>query len=134
MLTERIADHAAAYGIAGETVDGNDVEAVFAAASRAAATVRTSRKPFLLETQTYRLRGHYEPDDQAYVDAAELARWRARDPIALAAARLAGTGSLTDAGLRAMERDSRGRIEQAVAFAVASPYPALAELTTHVYA
>ncbi|HET9903827.1 MAG TPA: thiamine pyrophosphate-dependent dehydrogenase E1 component subunit alpha [Xanthobacteraceae bacterium] len=134
MLTEHIADRAAAYGIEGETVDGNDVEAVFAAASRAAAKVRATRKPFLLEVATYRLRGHYEPDDQAYVDPEELARWRARDPIALAEAKLKETGRLNENGLRALERGVRDRIAQAIAFAEASPYPALTELTTQVYA
>jgi pyruvate dehydrogenase E1 component alpha subunit len=43
--------------------------------------IRASGEPRFLELQTYRLRGHFEPDDQAYVDAAELASWRARDPI-----------------------------------------------------
>ena len=44
--------------------------------------------PFLLETKTYRLRGHFEPDDQGYVDKAELASWKARDPIAALRAKL----------------------------------------------
>ena len=77
MLVDHIATRAAAYGIEGTTVDGNDVEAVHDAATReAVADIRETRKPFLLETYTYRLRGHFEPDDQAYVDPAELAAWK----------------------------------------------------------
>jgi pyruvate dehydrogenase E1 component alpha subunit len=72
MLTDRIATRAAAYGIEGITVDGNDVLAVHAAAIEAAAKVRKTRKPLLLETYTYRTRGHYEPDDLGYVDPKEL--------------------------------------------------------------
>ena len=65
-------------------VDGNDVEAVHAAARDAAASIRARRQAVLpRDSYTYRQRGHFEPDDQAYVDPAELARWKPRDPIAL---------------------------------------------------
>ncbi len=134
MVGEHISARAGGYGIASASIDGNDVEAVFVAASAAAAQVRDTQRPFLLETMTYRLRGHYEPDDQSYVDPEELAHWCTRDPIALYAQRLAARGMLDaacDADLRARVE---GRIATAAAFACASPLPALAELTTDVYA
>ena len=53
-------------------------DAVHAAAKKAVLSIRETRQPILLETYTYRLRGHFEPDDQSYVNGAELARWRAR--------------------------------------------------------
>ena len=134
MLTEDISSRAAAYGIEGRTVDGNDVEAVLAAATEAAAKVRETQMPFLLETKTYRLRGHFEPDDQGYVDRAELASWKARDPIAALRARLLESGALTAEGAAAIEARVGERLDSAFAFAADSPWPSLDELTTHVYA
>jgi pyruvate dehydrogenase E1 component alpha subunit len=96
--------------------------------------VRRERKPFLLETYTYRLRGHMEPDDQWYVDPEELAMWRRRDPIVTLSRRLVDGGALTDAAVNEARDRAAGAIERAAAFAVESPYPDPAELTTDVYA
>jgi acetoin:2,6-dichlorophenolindophenol oxidoreductase subunit alpha len=90
--------------------------------------------PYFLETTTYRLRGHFEPDDQSYVDPAELAAWRTRDPIETTQAKLVAGGMLTADDIVAMEERVRTVIERAVAFAVASPFPAPSELFTDVYA
>jgi len=134
MHGEYVSAHAAAYGMASATVDGNDAQAVFAAAQKAIATIRDTGKPYLLETWTYRLRGHFEPDDQSYVDAQELAFWRERDPIPRLSQRLLADLSLTVSELEAMRLRAGEQVEQALAFAQASPFPELAELTTDVYA
>ena len=131
---EHVADWAAGYGVVARTVDGNDVDAVLAAASEAAARVRESGQPFLLETYTYRTRGHFEPDDQGYVDAAELAAWRARDPIARYRERLLDAGMLTAAEADELAARVTSRIAAARAFADASPYPSAADLASGVYA
>ena len=130
MLADHVSDFGRAYGVQSHTVDGNDVEAVMTAARDAAAYVRKYRKPFLLETYTYRLRGHMEPDDQAYVDKNELEAWRKKDPIATLEARL----GLSHEELEAMRERARTKVQNAVGYAVASPYPAVDELTTGVYA
>lgn len=134
MLTESIADRAAAYGIEGIAVDGNDVEAVYAAAKDAVERIRETSKPILLETRTYRMRGHYEPDDQSYVDPAELARWAAKDPIETMTRRLLSGGAVTAADLEAMRGRVESRLAQALTFAAESPYPDFSELMTDVYA
>ncbi len=131
---EHISDWAASYGIPARTVDGNDVSAVFAAAQEAAAQVRESGRPYLLETWTYRTRGHFEPDDQAYVDPAEREAWLARDPIAMCRDRLIADGHLTPAQSAAMADKVASRIAVAQAFAEASPFPDVSELTRDVYA
>ena len=133
-LAETVGPQAAVYGMAWATVDGNDVEAAHAAAERAVAAVRASRKPFLLEVLTYRLRGHFEPDDQSYVDPDELARWRERDPIVALRRRLQEAGHLSASALRDIEASARRSMEEAVAFAESSPYPGVEELSTAVYA
>ena len=134
MKADHLSDFAAPYRMPGKTVDGNDVEAVAAAAREAVAFVRKSRRPYLLETYTYRLRGHMEPDDQAYVDKTELASWKARDPIASLEARLLGRGIVGERELGAMKSRVRETIEEAAAFALASPWPSFDELATDVYA
>ena len=128
MLTDHISDWGKSYGVTARTVDGNDVVEVMDAAKAAVDYVRATRKPFLLETYTYRLRGHMEPDDQAYVDPSELASWRKKDPIARY------EGSIDPRELESMKARVAERIENAAAFAIGSPYPSFDELTTDVYA
>jgi pyruvate dehydrogenase E1 component alpha subunit len=134
MTGEHIADRGAAYGIDSATVDGNDVLAVQHAALEASAQVCGSGRPFLLETWTCRSRGHFEPDDQAYVDPTEHSAWLARDPIARSRQRLADNGRLPHADAAALDQRLRQRIATALAFAEASPFPTLDELSTDVYA
>jgi len=134
MADEAIARWAEGHGLPTRRVDGNDVEEVLAASREAAAHIRASGTPFFLELLTYRQRGHFEPDDQAYVDRRELAAWLERDPIRLQRRRLLERGELTAAEAEALERQARERIATALAFAQASPWPDAARLTDHVYA
>ena len=133
MRNDHVADWARSY-MPAATIDGNDVEAVREAAQQAADYVRKNRKPYFLETYTYRLRGHLEPDDQAYVNKDELASWQEKDPIATLEARLLNSGALTILELEEMKERVAQTIDAAEAFADASPYPSFAEMTTDVYA
>jgi pyruvate dehydrogenase E1 component alpha subunit len=134
MLTDHVSEFARAYGVPSKTVDGNDVEVVSEAARHAIDYVRMMRKPYLLETYTYRLRGHMEPDDQKYVDKNELESWKRRDPISLIQNRLQRNGELTQDEIDAMWKRVQQRVEDAAQFAIESPYPSFDEMTTDVYA
>jgi pyruvate dehydrogenase E1 component alpha subunit len=134
MRAERIGPWAASYEMESASVDGNDVQAVRRAAEDALATVRRSGRPFLLETVTYRLRGHFEPDDQAYVDPQELAAWKARDPLLLAHQALLQAAAAGEDGLATLAARAEQPVDSAVAFARNSPYPDRSELTTDIYA
>ncbi len=134
MLTNHISEWARPYGIEAKTVDGNDVEAVLDAAKEASDRVRTTRQPYLLETYTYRLRGHMEPDDQSYVDPNELAFWKQRDPITTFAHQLIERGVITPDELSEMKEQAHRMVEDATEFALNSPYPSFDELTTDIYA
>jgi TPP-dependent pyruvate/acetoin dehydrogenase alpha subunit len=134
MLIDHISSRAAGYGIEGLTVDGNDVEAVLKAATDAVGKIRKTRKPILLETYTYRLRGHFEPDDQKYVDPQELAAWVARDPIDHLRQKLLAEGRLSAADIEGMQQRVQAAVAKAVEFASSSPFPDAAELITDVYA
>jgi pyruvate dehydrogenase E1 component alpha subunit len=134
MRIDNISGWASRYGIESLTVDGNDVEAVHAAARGAVAQVKKTGRPFFLETYTYRMHGHMEIDDQSYVDPAELAAWAAKDPIQRFQDRLLRQGFLTAAEIAGIEARVRSTMDAAADFAAASPYPDPAELTTDVYA
>lgn len=134
MLGEHIAPWAQSLGVEAEQVDGNDVFAVHAAAEAACERIRADGRPRLLELSTYRLRGHLEPDDPQAADAAELALWRERDPLKHCIAALLAGGHADAAGIERMSRAAHARIEAALAFAEASPYPAADELLADVYA
>jgi pyruvate dehydrogenase E1 component alpha subunit len=130
-----VAGRAAGYGIPGVVVDGNDVIAVFQAASQAVERARSGAGPTVIECKTYRWRAHTErrgqPDPR---DPAEREAWRKKDPIALLERQLRAQDELDDTGLQAIEGDIMGAIERAVAFAEASPFPLPEQATDDVFA
>ena len=128
-----VAERAAAYGVEASQVDGNDVAAVQEAALAAAASCRSGDGPLLLEAETYRWQGHYEGDAQPYKPKDEVAAWRDRDPLALAAQRLVSEGAAAEDELRAVEERASERVEQAVERARAADPPALEEAFKHVF-
>lgn len=134
MAENAISDWARSHGLTTTRVDGNDVGAVYDAARRAVDAIRATNRPQFLELITYRLRGHFEPDDQAYVDTDELHWWQGREPIQRLQRQLQESGALDPAALEAMEQRVAGQIAAAEAFARASPWPAADGLTRHVYA
>lgn len=138
VATPNVADRAAAYGIPGVIVDGNDIFAVHAAAAAAVARARAGEGPTLIEAKTYRHRSHTERVDQPDVrPAEEIAAWKTpeKDPIPRLIAYLqAQHGQLDDAQLAALEAAVANDIEAAVAFAKASPLPTLASALEDVFA
>jgi acetoin:2,6-dichlorophenolindophenol oxidoreductase subunit alpha len=134
MGVEYISDWPLRYGIHSMTVDGNDVDAVFAAAKHARDSIRETGKPVFIEAYTYRMRGHFEPDDQSYVDPLELSAWAAKDPIERYKSKLLREGLFTPNDLTQMEQRVKETIERANDFARSSPFPDANELLTDVYA
>jgi acetoin:2,6-dichlorophenolindophenol oxidoreductase subunit alpha len=120
---ERVSDVVAPYGLARETVDGNDVLAVWAAFNRFLTTARTGTGPMLLECLTHRLRGHYEGDPAKYREALAKEDWQAKDPVLRLARHGVGAGWFSGDDAAAAERDAAREVEEAVAFARASPFP-----------
>jgi pyruvate dehydrogenase E1 component alpha subunit len=118
----------------GETVDGNDVEAVNDAATRAIARARGGGGPTLIECVTYRLRGHYEGDPQPYRTAAEVEEWKRRDPLGIAEERLRAAGALDDDRRTTVWNETSAAIDAAVEAAEAAPMPGEAEALEDVNA
>jgi TPP-dependent pyruvate/acetoin dehydrogenase alpha subunit len=133
MLIERISDRAAAYGIPGVSVDGNDVIAVHEAAREAVHRARAGEGPTLFEAVTYRWRGHYEGDPQPYRTDDEVARWRERDPIKRFEEQLLETEVLSGNDADAVRAEIKTAIEDAVEFAESSAMPEPSAALTDVY-
>ncbi len=131
---QRLADRAAAYGIPGLRVDGNDVWAVYEAVSQAVARARRGEGPTLIECVTYRWHGHMEGESAQYRPPEEVKQWKARDPIRLWAERLRAEGLVTDADVQAWWEDARARVAEAARQAEAAPPPAAEALTEDMFA
>jgi 2-oxoisovalerate dehydrogenase E1 component len=120
---ETIADRAVGYGMAGETVDGNDVLAVIAAVRRAAERGRAGDGPTLLEFETFRMRGHEEASGVAYVPPHLFEEWAKKDPILRFEERLLADGTLTKATSDAVRKEFKALIDRVVDEALESPEP-----------
>lgn len=121
MHVETVAERAAAYGFPGVRVDGNDVEAVHAAAAEAVARARSGNGPTLLETVTYRWKGHSKSDKNLYRTREEIEQWRADDPIAAFEHEALTAGGLGEAELEAVRTQARDEVRDAVRQAMQAP-------------
>jgi pyruvate dehydrogenase E1 component alpha subunit len=126
---------AQAFGMRGVRVDGTDFFAVHAAAAEAIRVARGGGGPSVMEAQIARFYGHFEGDPQAYRTREEIAAARAsRDCLASFRERVLRERLLPASDLDDLDGESRDVVEQAVAFAKASPMPATAaEMTADVY-
>jgi TPP-dependent pyruvate/acetoin dehydrogenase alpha subunit len=122
-------ERAAAYGIEGVRVDGNDVEAMFEAARAARERALAGGGPTLIEAETMRMHGHAAHDDMKYVPTEQVEEWRKRDPIDLQSARLADLG----VDVAAIRQSVIEEIEVAAERALAAPMPDPAEAVTGVF-
>jgi TPP-dependent pyruvate/acetoin dehydrogenase alpha subunit len=119
------------YRMPGVQVDGMDVFAVREAAGVAIERARSGDGPTLLEAMTYRYYGQYEGDTQTYKPPAEVARYRAGDPLLRFRASTAGVLDATV--LDQVDRDMTAETETALAAAERAPWPDASVLTADVY-
>jgi len=118
-----VADRAAAYGIPGVIIDGQDAEVVYTAVKEAAERARSGQGPTLIEAKTYRYRGHSRTDPAAYRPAGELDTWLARDPITILSQRMMADGQLTGADFARMKQAADDAVEDATQWAMQQPNP-----------
>jgi pyruvate dehydrogenase E1 component alpha subunit len=136
LAARNVADLAAGYGIPGKVVDGNDVIGVYAAAQEAVRRARAGGGPSLLECKTWRHHVHAVrevpgPDRRP----AELkAEWEARDPIPAFERYLQSRGILNSDQMADFQLSVDSSLEEAVAFAEASPYPSPEQALEDVFA
>ena len=125
---------AAAYGMPGHLVRGNDPIEIFKVAGEAIARARRGEGPSLIEIETSRLAGHFMGDGEAYRPKGELDGLRARDPIPALKARMMKEDGLTEADNAAIVAHARHKVDDAIDFARNSPYPKPEEAMEHVFA
>jgi pyruvate dehydrogenase E1 component alpha subunit len=128
---------ATAFGIKAETVDGQDVRAVLAAASRLADRARRGEGPAFLLCNTYRYRGHHVGDinREYYRSKKEEQQWLGQsDPIKNYSEWLKAEKHSDAAGLGAIDLELKTEMDQAMKFAIAAPYPPIDQVDQDVYA
>ncbi len=128
-------ERGAAYGIKGEAVDGMDVLAVKAAATKAVAACRAGQGPYILEMMTYRYRGHSMSDPAKYRTREEVEKIKSeKDAIEHVRDLLLQGGHASDDDLKAIDKDIKAIVNESAEFAKNSPEPDLSELWTDIYA
>ena len=133
MRVRTVSERAAAYGIPGKTIDGNDVEIVYGATIEAATRARSGLGPTLLELETYRFSGHSRSDPGNYRAKQEIEEWKQRDPIVRFESKYLAAGVLTSSLIQEIRSEVERVLDDAITFAESSPSPLPEECLTDVY-
>jgi pyruvate dehydrogenase E1 component alpha subunit len=130
----RVSQRADSYGMAGVTVDGNDVVAVYDAVSEAVERARSGGGPTLVECVTYRWKGHSKSDQERYRTKEEIEAWKKKDPIRRFRELLVREGILDEEEATRIEEEASRTIAAALEFAKSSPEPDVDTILEGVYA
>ena len=131
---ERYSDRALGYGIPGFTIDGTDINAVYATCKKAVDRARRGEGPTLIESVTMRMHGHSAHDGAEYVPKELLAEWKKKDPVERIEKLLVDKKILTPAIKSEVAEKINATLDDAIHFAVESPYPPGEEATKGVFA
>ena len=129
---DAIVTRAAAYGMKGVHVDGNDAEAMYTVATEAVARARAGEGPTLIEAMCYRMMGHFFGSDFSYMPKEHLAEMAAADPLPRLR-KLMLDYQFSEAELDAIVADIDAEVEEAATFAAESPFPDASELRKDVF-
>ncbi|WP_233556259.1 thiamine pyrophosphate-dependent dehydrogenase E1 component subunit alpha [Noviherbaspirillum sedimenti] len=130
---DRISKRAESYSMPGVTVDGNDPLLMHAAAREAIERAREGGGPTLIEAITFRFYGHVFGDDDSYMSPGERAAHMEKDPYPIYRNWLLANNHATENELAAIETGIAAELEEALQFALASPYPDAAEIYRDVF-
>jgi TPP-dependent pyruvate/acetoin dehydrogenase alpha subunit len=133
MAVENVADRAEAYGMPGEIVDGNDIVAVWDAASRAIERARAGEGPTLIECKTFRMTGHSAHDDAGYVPPELFQFWEDRDPINRFQRFVIDRGLIDQTAVEEMQHRINQEIDEAIQAAEKDPFPEPEDCLRDVY-
>ncbi len=134
MNIENISDRAAAYGIPGLTIDGNDIIEVYKIVRKARQYAHSGKGPVLIESKTYRYNGHSKSDAQVYRSKEEVEAWRQKDPITRFERYLEEDKVMLPDQMVQIKEAAYQSIEDAVEFAKNSPEPPVTAVLEDVYA
>lgn len=127
-------DWAAAYNLPALRIDGNDIEAVHAAVSKAAEHIRQGKGPYFIEMMTYRWQGHFAGDPAAYRPEEEVAEWKERCPLKKTRNDLIEREGMRKEEIEMAEHKLEQDVQAMLQFALESPTPAAEDAVKHVYA
>ena len=130
----QLADRAAAYGMEAVTVDGYDPIAVHEVTYKAVERARRGEGPTFIEAMTYRLFGHMVGDTEPYRTKAEVAEWRARDPITAFPQRLIQEFDFSEADIEAVKAEVETEMAEVNRFALDSPWPEVSQIIDDIFA
>jgi acetoin:2,6-dichlorophenolindophenol oxidoreductase subunit alpha len=131
---KKLSDRSGGYGFEGVTVDGNDVLEVRRTVAEAVSKARSGRGPTLVESVTYRWKGHSKSDQNRYRTRDEISEWREGDPIRRFAALAVHRGWMGEDETAAVEREAVEIVDVAIEAAKAGPDPSLSGIEEEVYA
>jgi TPP-dependent pyruvate/acetoin dehydrogenase alpha subunit len=131
---KQYSDRAIGYGIPGYTIDGTDIDQVYSTCKQAVERARRGEGPTLIESVTMRMHGHSAHDGADYVPKDLLAVWKKKDPIMKIEQLLTDKKILTTKVKEEYERKIMATLDDAIQFAVESPYPPGEEAINGLYA
>jgi pyruvate dehydrogenase E1 component alpha subunit len=123
MKVEHISDRAAAYGIPGVRVDGNDPDETFISLQDAVERARSGGGPSLIECMTYRFRGHSLGDSMTYMPSEERNEAEANDPVPAYGKRLVADGVFSEEEVGAIEKETKFRVKKTLDQVLNAPGP-----------
>ena len=127
-----IASRAQGYGMPGEVVDGNDVEAVWRVTTEAVVRARRGEGPTLIEAKTYRIGWHFDGESTHYRSREEIDEWRTKDPIDRYRSRLLTEGVCEEPEISAMHERVASEVRVAAEQAKVDPFPPSESLLANV--
>ena len=130
---DKLSKRACAYGIAGITIDGNDVVGVYQTTQKLIKKMRKDSIPVILECMTYRWKGHSKMDAERYRTKEEVASWKKKCPIIKYKKYLIEEDILKLMEIENIEKEVRAEIADAVKFAKDSPFPDPEDALEDVY-
>lgn len=130
---EDLSVRAAAFGMPGCRIDGNDVQAVYDAVKRALEFAREGNGPTLIVAETYRWKGHSKSDMQKYRSKEEVEEWKKKCPIKRVEEQLISSGTLTEERKKEIVEEAYGKVAEAVAYAEKCPFPSEDTVMDYVY-
>lgn len=128
-----LADRAIGFGCAGETVDGNDIIACYEAAQRAVSRARAGDGVTLLEVRTFRMKGHAEHDNQAYVPPELIEEWKRKDPVERFERAMLDSKAMSTEDFKEIQQTIKAELDVALDEAEQSPMPRPEEAALGVY-
>ncbi len=131
---QKISDRALGYGIPGFTIDGTDLDAVYATCKNAVERARAGEGPTLIESVTMRMHGHSAHDGAEYVPKKLLEEWKKKDPVVRIEKLLSDKKILSSKIKDEYGKKISTELEDAVQYAVESPYPSAEEAAIGVFA